>query len=172
MKKSARITPIIIALLLCFTGIKAQSFDQIFDKYSEKEGVSSVYISKHMFELMSKMEQEDQEMKDIMYNLDNIRILAFEGSSFTAIDFEKEVIPMIPLDEYKELMVVREQNEKSAFYILEQAGRIKELLMIATSNGESILLSITGNIKLSQIARLSESMDIHGLDKLEEAETN
>lgn len=172
MKKLLQIFIFALGLSLCFTGVKGQSFDQIFDKYSEKEGVSSVFISKYMFELMSKMEQEDKELQEIMRNLENIQILAFDGSSLTGIDFDQEVIPMIPLDDYKELMVVREQNEKSAFYILEQEGRIKELLMIATSDGESILLSITGNIKLHQIARLSGSMDIKGLDKLEEAETD
>ncbi len=172
MKKLLRIVLFTLGLSLCLTSVKAQSFDQIFDKYSEKEGVSSVFISKYMFELMSKMEQEDKELQEIMYNLDNIRILAFEGRSLTGIDFEQEVIPMIPLEDYKELMVVREKNEKSAFYILEQEGRIQELLMIATSSGESILLSIKGNIKLDQIARLSGSMDIKGLDKLEEAEND
>ena len=70
---------IISALLITSVSMMAQSkvVDQLFEKYNDKDGYTSVVITKHMFNLFSNVETEaDDEYMNMIKNLKNIRILS------------------------------------------------------------------------------------------------
>ena len=54
------------------------------------------------------------------------------------------------------------------FLINEKDGKIIELLLIAGGVDENALISIQGNIDLKTISKLSKSMQIDGLEHLQE----
>lgn len=144
--------------------------DRLFDKYSGKEGYTSVFISRHMFRLFSNLETGDKEMENLFNRLTGIRILASEGKSVGGINFFDEIMRSLPAGEYQELMVVREKDQDFQFLIREKDGIINELLMVAGGVNNNALISIQGNIDLNTISRLSRSMKIEGLDALEKIE--
>jgi hypothetical protein len=74
------------------------------------------------------------------------------------------------MQKYTELMVVQEKDELINFYILKEGNKIPELLMIVRDPGETVVLSLTGNIDLSYISKLGKSLKIDGLDNLEKIE--
>ncbi len=142
--------------------------DELFDKYSGKEGFTSVYITSYMFSMFTDIETNDPEFDELMKNLKGIKILATDESYNGNANFYKEIIDKLPISQYKELMVIKEKDQDVKFLINEKDGKIIELLLIAGGKDENVLISIKGNIDLKNISKLSKSMQINGLEHLEE----
>ncbi len=144
--------------------------DKLFDKYSGKEGYTSVLISRHLFGLFAKMDMQDKELENLMTRLSSIKILSAENVKDARINFHREIIGELPMKEYTELMVVKEKNQEFTFLIRERNGRISELLMISGGIDNNTLISIQGDIDLKTISNLSRSINIQGLQNLEKIE--
>jgi hypothetical protein len=144
--------------------------DRLFDKYSGKDGFTSVYISKYMFDLFSSVEADDpdaKEMQKAVSNLNSIRILSMdEPAKSSGVNFYKEVINDLPVNTYKELMVVKEKDQTLKFFIRENGDKISELLLLIGGTNDNTLISISGDIDLKTISKLSKSMKIEGLENL------
>lgn len=159
-------------LILCtLTAFSQQSaVDRVFDKYAGKEGYTTVYISNYMFNLLSNLESDDpeyNEFKKATSGINSIKILTQEHGSTS---FGKELINMLPREEYKEMMVVKEQEEEVLFLAREEGGRIVEFLLIVSGDGEDALIAIQGDIDLESISNLASGLDMPGLENLEDLE--
>jgi len=159
-------------LFLCtLTAFGQQSpVDRVFDKYAGQEGYTTVYISSYMFNLMSKLESDDpeyNEFKKATSGISSIKILTQEGKG-TA--FAKELVSMLPRNEYKEMMVVKEEGEEVLFLAKEEGERISEFLLIVSGSGEDVLIAIQGDIDLESISKLASGLDMPGLENLEDLE--
>ena len=159
-----------LLILLLTTTLFAQRtpVDDLFDKYSGKEGFTSVYITSYMFSMFSDLETDDPEFDALVKNLKAIKILATDETYNGNANFYKEIVDKLPMSEYKELMVVKEKDQDVKFLINEKNGRIIELLLIAGGKDENALISIQGNIDLKNISKLAKTMQIDGLEHLEE----
>ncbi|MDK2979025.1 MAG: hypothetical protein PWP52_1739 [Bacteroidales bacterium] len=144
--------------------------DELFEKYSGKEGFTSVYITSYMFSMFADMETDDPEFDELVKNLTGIKILSTDETYAGNANFYTEIMNKLPLSKYKELMVIKEKGQDVKFLINEKDGKIIELLLIAGGKNENALISIQGNIDLKNISKLSKSMQIEGLEHLEEIE--
>ncbi len=160
----------IVVVLLTVTLAKGQSpADKIFEKYAGREGYTTVFISKYMFDLFSNIELNDpeaKEMSEVISKLTGIRILATEQPD-ESINFYKEMKKEISSGIYKELMTIKEQDQDVQFLVNESEGKVTELLLIVSGQGENVLISIQGDINMKNIAKLANIMDIEGMDELE-----
>ena len=163
-----------IGLIITPVFISAQKspVDQLFEKYSGYEGYTSVYISSYMFSLFSSLETKDNEIENVLGKLTGIRILTSDESPQAGENFFTEIMRELPIDQYQELMVIKEKNQDFKFLIREKDGFISELLMVAGGASNNALISIQGNIDLNTISSLSRTMKIEGLDQLEKIEEN
>ncbi|MCK4880970.1 MAG: DUF4252 domain-containing protein, partial [Bacteroidales bacterium] len=145
--------------------------DKVFDKYSGKEGYTTVYISSFMFNLLSSLETDDpeyNEFKKATSGITSIKILTQDGGNSKA--FGAELLEMLPRSEYKEMMVVKDQNEEVLFLAREEGGKITEFLLIVSGGGEDALIAIQGDIDLESISSIASGLDMPGLENLEEIE--
>ena len=163
---------IITALLLVALAgtISAQSaIDRIFDKYAGQDGYTTVLINSFMFKFLSNIETSDpdyESFKKATQGIESIRILTQDGAGSAA--FGKELLQILPRDEYEELMVVKESDEEVVFLVKEEGDQIVEFLLIVSGNGdEDALIAITGNIDLESISSLTSGMDLPAMDNLE-----
>lgn len=165
---------IIIILFAAFTAaLNAQTaIDRIFDKYAGKEGYTTVLINSFMFKFLSDIETNDPDyetFRQATSGIESIRILAQEGSQ--SAPFGKELLDILPRNEYEELMVVKESDEEVVFLVKEEGGEIVEFLLIVSgSDGEDALIAITGIIDMESIASLSSGMDLPAMENLENLE--
>lgn len=141
--------------------------DEMFDRYSGKEGFTSVYISSRMFSLLSRIDSEDEEFRNLVTRIRGIRILSIDSTkNVSGINFAAELLPKLNRNGFEELMTVKEESGEVRFMIREAGGRIAELIMITGGHGSSVV-SITGDLDLKTIASLSHSMGIEELEDLE-----
>jgi hypothetical protein len=163
---------IITALLIC-QAINAQTnpIDELFYKYSEKEGFTSVYISGKMLSMLAGTEAKSGKTENIMVRLQSIRILSQDDSpSANKVNFYLELNKRLDFSVYEELMVVQEGPDVTKFFVRQNGDRISELLMISGGKNGNTLISIRGDIDLKELSNLSKTLDIDELEQLEKIE--
>ena len=161
-------------VLIMFTLIaigQNSAVDKVFDKYSGKEGYTTVYISSFMFKLLSKLDIDDPEYNEFSNatsGISSIKILTQDGGNSEA--FGAELLKMLPRSEYQEMMKVKDGAEEVLFLAREEAGKITEFLLIVSGGGDDALIAITGDIDLESISSIASGLDMPGLENLEEME--
>lgn len=169
MKKLILVTVLILISITLMAQNKV--VDKLFEKYADQEGYTSVVITKHMFNLFSNIEtEEDDEYMNMIKNLKNIRILSGPDIADAEVNFYDEIISKLPEKEYEELMVIHDSGQDTKFLIKEENDIVSELLMVVGGRGDNILISITGNIDLKTVSKLSKSMGIEGMENLDNIE--
>ena len=159
---------IIIALLTC-QAINAQTnpIDELFNKYSEKKGYTSVYISGKMLGMLAGMEEKTGNEDNIMTRLKSIRILSEDDSlSGGNVNFYDELSKKVDFSEYEELMVVKEDREITKFLIRQSGKSVSELLVITGGKNGNALISIRGDLNLRELSKISETVGIEELKPL------
>lgn len=167
---------VVIAFLIASTISFAQG---TFDKFEDKEEVTSVVVNKKMFEMMSKVkvdakDKEMQQYMNLLKKLDNLKVFTTSNSKVAA-DMKATVGSYLKSNPLEELMRVNNEGKTVKIYVKSGANEniVKELLMFiegANAKGaETIVLSLTGNFNLDEISMLTEKMKLPGGDDLKKA---
>ncbi len=170
MKTIALLTTLLVLTL----GVRAQSaMDKVFDKYSEKDGFTTVFISKYMFDMFRNKDADQKTQDDfarVMGTLNSIRILTTDDDPATPVpvDLYQEIMKILPSNVYKEIMVVKDKGSNVRFYAREVNNKVAELLLVVGGNDGSALISIQGdNIDMKNISKLGSAMNVEGMENLE-----
>lgn len=185
MKKFA----IILSLLLAPTLMLAQS---LFEKYEDIDDVTSVVVNQKMFKMLSNIDIQtnDPDSDDFINQvkmLDNLTVLTTDDMSVSN-SMKKDVEKYIKNSQLEELMRIKDGDQTVNFFVLEgkDDNHVKELLMFVnglgditkdeniTINGkqrviETVLLSLTGDIDLRQVSRLTNQLNVPGGEQLKKA---
>lgn len=175
MKKSIFVLPFF--LLIAFF-VQAQgtndAITRFFDKYTEDERFTVVYISPKMFQMVSKIETDDEDwnkVREVIKDLGGLRVLTSDSIT-NGVALYKEALGKVPANEYSELLTVRDGKENVRIWTKDSGNIINELLLLVGSPDEFVLLSFTGKIDLDKISRLAKTMDIDGIQHLDKVGKN
>ncbi len=169
---------ILVAFIITPMFVWAQG---VFDSYEDEKDVTSVVVTKNMFKLLAKIEIEsdDPEVKDYMEmvnSLNNIKVFITEDKSIGArmkADVQKYVSSSSGLEE---LMRVKDDGKNVKFYSKQGSdeNHVSELLMFLDGEMDgkegTVIMSITGNIDLKQISKLTKELNVPGSDELKNVE--
>ena len=139
-----------------------------FEKYMDSEDFTVVYFSPKMFSMVGKLAAEDEdieEVKEVIRDLKGLRILTTENN---AAKYYDEATRAFDKSDYEVLMTVRSEEDNVNFYVKDSNGGdiVDELLLIVNSDDEFVLLSLVGKIDLNKISKLSESVQVKGMEHL------
>lgn len=163
-------------LILSSTQLNAQH-DRLlnfFDQYQGKDGFTTVYITPKMFELFSDLDVDDEDFEEVseaVSMLKGIRILVMDsvGSlTYNPLKMYDEVARVANNINYEDLMIVKDGDTDVKFMIRENAKVIEELLLLVGDKEQFVFISLMGNIDLKKLSSLSESIDVEGLDYLDQ----
>jgi len=165
---------IILILLPTWLWSQNVTVDQIFDQYSGRDGYTTVDIAKGLFELFAEIEADDPEFDEFqkaIKGIESMRLLAYsiddeKGSPEEKNRFVKD-INGISMKDFKELMVVKDDDTRINFYARSKDQIINEMIMIVDGDEEAVLLSLYGDIDLNHIAKLGSAMNMSGMKHLE-----
>lgn len=182
------ITVIVMAIMLLPISGMAQD---IFEKYNGNSDVTYVSIQPKMFQMIAKMgiNVDDAEAKaymDMVKSITSFKTIVTDNKTI-ATDISKWVKSRS--GSLEELMQVKDGGAEVKFYVKEgkDSDHVKELLIFVNGidkvmkvngvdvdvNGqqrkiETVVVSLTGDINLNEISRLTDKMNIPGgqhLDK-------
>jgi hypothetical protein len=162
---------ILLLIMLPLVGQAQHSpLDAFFDKYSGKQGYTVITFTKEMFNLYAGIDDTspDQGSADATKGVNFMKMLTVTPDSTLSTHFNNELRSLLPKNKYKELMVIKDANSTISFLTRQEGNRIKEFIMII--DGESpVVIYIEGDMDPSQLAKLSGSMDIKGMENLDDA---
>ena len=169
-----KINKIILAAVLVMSVWVTNAQSQ-FDKFEDIEGVTSVIVTQKAFSLMSKIGSEsDDEYLDMIKNIESLRVFATESLE-VAVQMEAAVKSYLKTANLEELMRVKDGDSNVIIYVKEGKSEdfVKELFMFVKDSDktskESVIISLTGEIDLNQVAKLTQKMDLPGGEHLEKA---
>lgn len=169
-----KINKIILAAFLVMSALVTNAQSQ-FDKFEDIEGVTSVIVTQKAFSLMSKIGSEsDDEYLNMIKNIESLRVFATESLE-VAVQMEAAVKSYLKTANLEELMRVKDGDSNVIIYVKEGKSEdfVKELFMFVKDSDktskESVIISLTGEIDLNQVAKLTQKMDLPGGEHLEKA---
>ncbi|MDX1476949.1 MAG: DUF4252 domain-containing protein [Saprospiraceae bacterium] len=161
------------AFLMLAMTVQAQSdaISKHFKQYVDDERFSMIYISPKMFDLVSRIEIEsddlDPEVMEIVKELKGLRILTFEGDG--AMGYYNEARKKIDANNFEELMSAR--GDENVYIAVNSSGDIvSELLLLVGDSNDFALMSFSGNIDLKKVGKLGKMLDLDGIEHLEKIE--
>ena len=162
-----------VAFLLAGVGAWAQqdAIDRYFSNLVDDDNYTKVTISSKMFELLMHVDvkdPEEQELLDTITRLKGMRMLVKDEVGDGTKEYQDAVRKI--KGNYEVLMTVDDNDEDMTFYIVEENGTINELLMILGGKESFLIISLVGDIDLNQIAKLSRTLDIQGMENLQQLE--
>nr|NQU89982.1 DUF4252 domain-containing protein [Bacteroidota bacterium] len=179
MKKAILMIAAIALIAMPFkTFSQSSPTDELFEVYGAKDGFTTIHVTKELFTLFAEITEdaegdEAREFEDVVKGLDHIRILLYDigddnkYASEETLDEFRDMLDDVKLQNFTELMTVKEGKETVKFMIRKNGKTINELLLLLNQDDQAGFISITGNINLKSIARLSKSMNIKGMENLE-----
>ena len=164
-----RILSVILAFILTVMVYGQKNpVDELFEKYSERDGFTSVLISSRMFSMFADQNKEKSSEDDFVQKLKSIRILSVNDTLLNRnINFYNELAKKPEISKYEELLVVKEGKDMTKFLIIQKGDMISELLVISGGPGGNSLISIKGEFSLKNISDISKSTGIDELKSLE-----
>lgn len=169
-----------IVLLVVLTVLPLLTFGQsIFEKYADNDEVTYVSIKPKMFKMLATIDidTDDPEAKEFMKMVNSIKSLKTLMTSNASIASDIKKWVKTKSSSLEELMEVKHEGARVKFYVKEGKSEthVKELLMSVTGmdrvevNGSSpraIVVSLTGDIDLNQVSKLTNKMNIPGGEHL------
>ena len=164
-----------IMLVSVLTMAQETAANKFFETHSGQEGYTSVYITEYMFDLFSKIsnEEEGREFKEVTSKLKSIKILTIDSLQNVKENglFVKELSSGPFKTQYKELMIIKDGPQTIKFLLNEEGGKISEFLMIIYGGSkEPVLIFLEGDIDLKNISKLSKTMNVNGFEYLDNIE--
>ena len=183
-----------LVLILAVILVPVLSFGQsAFDKYEDFEEVTSVVVNKKMFKMLSQMgidldDPEAQQYIDMAEKITGLKVFT-TGDEKISAQMKADVTKYLKSSNLEELMRVKDGDQTVNFYVREgrDENHVKELLMFVNGikeitkgqnieiNGkkreiETVLLTLTGDIDLRQISKLTQNMNVPGGENLKKAQ--
>ena len=139
---------------------------RFFSQYESRKDFTTIYITSKMFSLIAQIPQDENEddMMNIIRRLNGVRILSTDNSP-EAEKLYEEAYRLLPKNGFEDLMVIKDGSEDVKFLVHEKGEVISEFVMISHEDNKFTLLSMTGDLRLKDISKLSKTLDINGLDK-------
>lgn len=167
-----------IAIIIALSIVPIVSWGQnAFDSFENEKDVTSAVFTKNMFKLLSKMDldSKDPEVQaylNLVENLENIKIFTTNNTE-VGKRMDAAVSKYVSTSKnLGELMRVTDDGKNIKFYSKEGKNEnyVSELLMhlsgVVDGKPTTVIMSITGNLDLKQISKLTEELKVPGSEQL------
>lgn len=161
-----RILAIAATILLAMTA-HAQSSREIYNKYSDEDGVSAVFISPSMFRMIGRLPDIDVDMDNgqkvnlssVIRTLKGFYLINCERTSISE-KLNSEVRKLIDSDDYELMMEAKDSGESMRLYTVGTKDTIHSLVMHVTDKDESTFIGIEGVMDRDELEKiLSKAME-------------
>ncbi len=149
---------ILAALLLTTLSSFGQNGKSIYQKYSEAEGVSAVYISPAMFRLIGKIpdlnvEGENINLAPIIQSLSGLYLIDSENSAINA-SLLADARKFVQSGHYELLMEAKDSGETVRMYTVGTEAIVNGFVMIANEGNETTFICLDGKMNREDLERI------------------
>lgn len=125
-----------------------QDYKTIYQKYSDDDRVTAVYISPAMFKMIGKLpevkiEENGLDLAPMIKSMTGFYMLQTEDSSL-AEKISKDVTRIVGGGKFETLMEIKDKGQKVNILSLGDDQFLKSLLLTVFDSGESVFIGIDG----------------------------
>lgn len=125
-------------LLPLFSYAQSPGFMILYDKYTGRDGFTTIDMSGEMFRAVTSGNTRTIEDGEV----ERIIIIVAETDQDA---FRSDVEQMFAAGEYDRVSTVRNGGQKVEFYLMKGDGNYREFLMNITGSTEHVIMLVTGN---------------------------
>lgn len=152
---------IILAMSFLIGGIalgQTTKITQLFDKYQNTEGITSIKIAKPMFDLINSLNIEDEDMKKIkplIAKINSLRIVVLDKKDATEARFntlKSDIKNALTGLNYEELIDISADGE--TIKILAQSSvnnKLSNLILSINGIDEAVFMVLEGEISMEEV---------------------
>ena len=144
-----------IMIALAALTASAQNYKSLYQKYSDDERVTAVYISPAMFKMIGKLpevriEDNDLDLAPMIKSMTGFYMLQTEDKDL-AEKISKDIFKVVGANMYETLMEVKEKGQRINILSLGDKDILKSLLLTVFDGGESMFIGIDGLMKREEV---------------------
>lgn len=143
----------IMAMLLAM-GTTANAQKEVFQKYQDKEGVTTVHVPRFLMRIAGRF---DSDAKKLTNRLNDVRILTCENGNM-AKKIKQEALAAYRSQGYEEMLRVKEDDEQIRIYQRALKGGKSEFALLAENN-ELAIINVTGRLSLDEVRAIEDMFD-------------
>ena len=163
-----RIAAFVAAMFLLTAGAWAQDGKLIYNKYSDNEEVSAVYISSSMFKLMGKVpnmelgEGSSMDLGAIIKNLNSMYLLDCEDPDLCN-EIKADVNKFIKRYDFEMLMEIKDKGEVVRIYTTGNEKTVTQFILTASEYDAFTFICLDGTMSRADlekaIAKATQQME-------------
>ena len=155
------------AVFLLTAGAWAQDGKGIYNKYSDNEEVSAVYISSSMFKLMGKVPNMEVgegsiNLGSIIKNLNSMYLLDCEDPELCK-EIKSDVNKFVKKYEFEMLMEIKDKGETVRIYTTGNEKTVSQFILTADENEAFTFICLDGTMSRAElekaIAKATQEME-------------
>ena len=152
-----RIAVIVAALILLTTGAWAQDGKGIYNKYSDNDEVSAVYISSAMFKLMGKVPNMDvgknsMDLGPLIKSLNAMYLLDCEDPDVCS-EIKSDVNKYINKYKFEMLMEMKDKGEVVRIYTSGDERTVTQFIMTASEHDAFTFICLDGTMSRAELEK-------------------
>ena len=144
-------TIVTLAMIIACQGLFAQSIDDIFNRFKDKEGVEYVNIPPIVLKLGRLFMDKDGTDYRLMKGINSVRVLDMEDSSSANKKELQQKVNELEQYGYETLIQTKEKGNVVKMFAKMNKDAINELIIYFNDNGECGLTQLKGKIKKEDI---------------------
>ena len=156
----------ISVMFLMAVGAFAQEGKRLYNKYSDQEGATAVYISPTMFKLMGQLpdinvetaDGKKMDMAPIVRSFSGFYMLSFEKKSAASAELYKEVTAMVNKGSFELLMEVKDSGSTIRMYTMGDEKVVNSFVCIVNEEDGMMFFSLEGSMNRSDVEKLIAGM--------------
>ena len=156
----------ISVMFLMAVGAFAQEGKRLYNKYSDQEGATAVYISPTMFKLMGQLpdinvetaDGKKMDMAPLVRSFSGFYMLRFEKKSTASAELNKEVTAMVNKGSFELLMEVKDSGSTIRMYTMGDEKVVNSFVCIVNEEDGMMFFSLEGSMNRSDVEKLIAGM--------------
>ena len=150
------IANILVAIMLMMTSINAQAQKNPFDKFSDYEDVTYIFISEAMLKLVGTTaipSIDGIDINEIGSKLKSIQIITSEKCTKNSL--KSEAMSIIKKESYEKLIQVSEKDNKVDIYF-KDGKKNSIIVMVNDEKDDTVIIVFSGEFGMANIAKMLE----------------
>ena len=147
----------IVCMFTCITGLSAQTVDDLFKEFKDKNNVECVNIPKALMSMAPAVVKKEK-FSDLVKKIDHIRILNIENDDALCKEFKARAANLNKKG-YETMVNSNEDNEKNLILVKTKGEAISEMVILALEPSECSLVQMKGKFNSNDIKDLQNKFN-------------
>lgn len=144
----------IIMALLGLTGTTANAQKEVFQKYQDKDGVTTVHVPKFLMRMAGRFDNEAKKLTD---RINDVRIMSCENRNM-AKKIKQDALAAYQNQGYEEMLRVNEGGEQILIYQRALKDGKSEFALLAEDE-ELAIINVTGRLSIDDVRNIEDMFD-------------